>query len=178
VLEDALRRHGDLVLALVTGSHELLTAVTRLRPDVIIAAMDSPDRDTLEHMQAVGRDQPCPIVLFTHDGDPRKIEEAIRAGVSAYVVDGLDPRRLRSVVEVAIARFRQFQRLKEELAEARTRLEERKLIERAKGIVMEQRGVPEPEAYRLLRKMAMDRGLRLGDLASSLIAAAELLRKA
>lgn len=113
--------------------------------------------------------------MFTHDGDSEKISNAIRAGVSAYVVDGLEPDRIRPIVDVAIARFEQFQALKEELSQAHTRLAERKLIERAKGIVMQQRGLPENEAYQWMRKMAMQRNLRIADLARSLITAAELL---
>jgi two-component system, response regulator / RNA-binding antiterminator len=175
VLEQALRAQDYEVTASMATGQDLLGSVSRVRPDVIIIDTESPDRDTLEDMHVIHRDQPCPIVMFTHDGDSAKIREAIRAGVSAYIVDGLEPERIRPIIEVAIARFNQFQTLRNELNEVQTRLAERKLIERAKGILMQQRKVPEDQAYRLMRKMAMERNMRLADLARSMIAAAELL---
>ena len=175
VLEQALRQQGYDVVASVATGPDLLRSVSRIRPDVIIIDMESPDRDTLEDMQVIHRDLPCPIVMFTHDGDSAKIGEAIRAGVSAYIVDGLDPARIRPIIEVAIARFSQFQALREELYEAQTRLAERKVIERAKGILMQQRALSENEAYQLMRRMAMERNMRIIELARSLITAAELL---
>jgi response regulator NasT len=175
VLEQTLRRQGYQVVASVATGQELRHSVAALKPDVIVIDIESPDRDTLEDMRCIHRDQPCPIVMFTHDDDSKKIREAIEAGVSAYVVDGLEPERIRPIVDAAIARFNQFQALRDELQRAHTRLEERKLIERAKGILMQQRRLPEKQAYELMRKMAMERNIRIADLARSVITAAELL---
>jgi response regulator NasT len=142
---------------------------------VIVIDRDSPDRDTLEHICLVTQDEPRPVVLFTDNGDRSLIRDAVRAGVSAYVVGGLSVERLRPVLDVAIARFEEHQALKRELHDARNSLAERKQIERAKGMVMKSRGVTEDEAYRLLRKLAMERNQKLAQVAESVIAAAELL---
>jgi response regulator NasT len=113
--------------------------------------------------------------MFSSDGAPETIREAVRAGVSAYVVDGMEPDRIRAIIDVAVAQFEDFQRLREELAEANLRLAERKLVERAKGLLMKSRSLDEEAAYALLRKFAMDRKLRLGEVAQQLIDAADLL---
>jgi response regulator NasT len=176
ILRDGLARAGHEVAASLSSPLELLDAVERARPDVIIVDTDSPTRDVLEHLVVVSRDQPRPIVMFARDADAATIREVTRAGVSAYVVDGLDPVRVKSIVDVACARFEEFQRLREALAAAEDRLAERKLVERAKGLLMQARGLTEDEAYRALRRMAMDRGRRLADVAQALVDAAELLR--
>jgi response regulator NasT len=176
ILRDGLARAGHEVAASLSSPLELLDAVERARPDVIIVDTDSPTRDVLEHLVVVSRDQPRPIVMFARDADAATIREVTRAGVSAYVVDGLDPARVKSIVDVACARFEEFQRLREALAAAEDRLAERKLVERAKGLLMQARGLTEDEAYRALRRMAMDRGRRLADVAQALVDAAELLR--
>jgi len=116
--------------------------------------------------------------MFAADGDTATIREAVRAGVSAYVVDGLEPERVKAIVEVACARFEELQCLRSELAEANRKLSERKLVERAKGLLMKERGVDEQEAYQLLRTLAMNRGKRIGDVAQDVIAAIELLGRA
>jgi response regulator NasT len=171
VLEDA----GYEVIARVGGHHDLRARVAELAPDVIIVDMQSPDRDVLEDMGRISREQPRPIVMFVDDSDAESIRAAVRAGVSAYVVDGLRSRRVRFIVEAAIARFEEFQALRTELASARTSLEERKLVERAKGIVMQRRGMSEDDAYRLLRSTAMQKNLKLAEVARSVIAMADLL---
>jgi len=114
-------------------------------------------------------------VMFSSDDAPDTIRDAMRAGVSAYVVDGLEAARVKAIVEVAVARFDEYQRLREELADANLKLEERKLVERAKGILMKARGMDEDEAFQALRRMAMDRGKRLGEIAQQLIDMADLL---
>lgn len=175
VLERALLAAGYEVVGRIAASDDLQAAVQRIEPDVIIIDMDSPDRDTLEHMRSISAERPKPIVMFAEDDDSATIEQAVRTGVSAYVVDGLNAGRVKPIVNVAIARFREFQSLREELAEAKTSLAERKDIERAKGILMRQRGWSEEEAYQALRKLAMDRNLRIGEVARNVVAVAELL---
>jgi len=175
IVEPALREAGYAVVTVVGTATEMLTQVRARRPDVIIIDRDSPDRDTLEHVCMITRDDPRPIVMFTQDQDRTLMRAALEAGVSAYVVDGLSVERVRPIVEVALARFEQWQALRRELDQAQTNLAERKLIERAKGIVMKQRRCSEHEAYAMLRKLAMDRNQRLAQVAESVIAMAELL---
>lgn len=175
LLDDALRAHGHEVIARVGTDEDIIAAVERVQPDIIIVDLDSPGRDTLESMQAISRDRPRPIVMFTNDGDSATIERAVKSGVSAYVVDGLSPERIRPILDVAMHRFREYQQLRNELEQTRMQLTERKLIEKAKGILMKKRGLDEDQAYQSLRKMAMDRNLKLSELARSIIAAAELL---
>lgn len=175
VLRRGLEQAGYEVAGILSAPLELLQTVERLAPDVIIIDTDSPNRDVLEHLCVMARDRPRPIVMFAADDDAATIREAVQAGVSAYVVDGLEPARVKAIVEVACARFEEFQRLRAELAEANLQLSERKLVERAKGLLMKARGVDEAEAYRLLRTLAMDRGKRVGEAARDVIAAVELL---
>jgi len=175
ILREGLERAGYEVVAALAAPIELLRAVEQVRPDVIIIDTDSPSRDVLEHVVLITRDQPRPIVMFSNDDAPDTIRDAMRAGVSAYVVDGLDAARVKSIVEVAVARFGEHQRLREELADANLKLEERKLVERAKGILMKARSMDEDEAFQALRRMAMDRGKRLGEIAQQVIDMADLL---
>lgn len=176
-LERVLRDEGYDLLGKVAPDPELLSQVRKLGPDVIIVDMALPDRDTLEYMATVTRDQPKPIVMFVDQSDETMIGRAVKAGVSAYVVDGVDPQRVKPIVDVAIAQFREFQALRDELAQTKTTLAGRKLIEKAKGLLMAERGLSEDDAYRALRKLAMDRGMRLPDVAENLLAVAKLLNK-
>jgi response regulator NasT len=175
VLREGLEAAGYEVAATLTSPLELLRAVDDKKPDVIIIETESPSRDVLEHVVLITRDQPRPIVMFSGDDAPDTIREAVRAGVSAYVVDGLDAARVKSIVEVAVARFDEHQRLRAELAEVNLKLAERKLVERAKGILMKARGMDEEEAFHALRRMAMDRGKRLAEIAKQVIDMADLL---
>jgi len=175
MLEAALGASGCAVIGRADSACDLLQRVRESQPDVIVIDQESPDRDTLEHLCLVTRDAPRPIVLFTQEKDPARMRAALKAGVSAYVVDGLSAERVRAVVDVAMTRFEEHEALKRELRTARTSLAERKRIERAKGMVMKSRGVCEDEAYRLLRKLAMERNQKLAQVAESVIAAAELL---
>ncbi|MGD2084306.1 MAG: ANTAR domain-containing protein [Chromatiales bacterium] len=175
IIARALREVDCGVVACVSPDQDLLGPIREHNPDVVLIDMDSPGRDTLENLHAVKSTAPRPMVMFTQNDDGETIRRAVEAGVSAYVVDGLQHKRVRPIIDAAIARFRQYRALEDELAQVRTQLQERKLVERAKGILMRQRGVSEEEAYRLLRKAAMDRNKRLGDIAESIIAAAELL---
>jgi response regulator NasT len=178
LLREALVSSGHEVAASLTSPLELLRAVETLLPDVIVIDTESPTRDVLEHVVMVSQASPRPIVMFATDSGGDMIREAVRAGVSAYVVDGLDRGRVNSIVEVACARFEEFQRLRIELADANLKLSERKLVERAKGLLMRSRGISEDEAYHALRKLAMTKKLRLGDVSQQLIDSAELLGKA
>jgi len=175
LLKHALQDAGYHIAAHVSSSADLPGLVSELKPDVIIVDTESPDRDTLEYLCVISRDQPRPIVMFTHDDDSEKIRAAIRAGVSAYVVDGLKSERLRPIMEVAMARFQEFQSMRRELERAEGQLAGRKDLDRAKGILMKQRGWSEEEAYQALRKMAMDKGVKLADAARQVIAVSELL---
>jgi response regulator NasT len=177
VVNDALVAAGCDVLDGNGMDAQLAARVTAAAPDVIIIDTDSPDRDTLEHLCCVSRDCARPVVMFTHDDDSEKMRAALRAGVSAYVVRGLEPERIRPIVDLAMARFEASQALNRELAQAQASLAERKLIERAKGIVMAQRQCPEDEAYRALRRLAMDRGQRLNEVAQAIVEAHDLLKK-
>lgn len=175
LLKHALQEAGCQIAAHVSSSADLPGLVAELKPDLIILDTESPDRDTLENLSVIRRDQPRPIVMFTHDDDSDKIRAAVRAGVSAYVVDGLKSERLRPIMDVAIARFNEFQAMRADLEKAEGQLSERKDVERAKGILMKQRGWTEEQAYQALRKAAMDKGSRLVDVAKQLIEITDLL---
>jgi two-component system, response regulator / RNA-binding antiterminator len=175
ILRESLEEAGYEVAAALASPLELLREVEAMKPDVIIIDTESPTRDVLEHVVLITRDQPRPIVMFASDDAPDTIREAVRAGVSAYVVDGLDASRVKSIVEVAVARFDEHQRLRAELADANLKLSERKLVERAKGILMKARGLDEDAAFQALRRMAMDRGKRLAEIARQVIDMADLL---
>jgi response regulator NasT len=178
LIREALTAAGHEVAASLSSPLELLRAVDKLQPDVIVIDTDSPTRDVLEHVVMVSQESPRPIVMFSSDAGGEAIRGAVRAGVSAYIVDGLDSSRVNSIVEVACARFDEFQRLKYELADANLKLTERKLVERAKGLLMKSRGLSEDEAYHALRKLAMTKKVRLGEVAQQVIESAELLGKA
>lgn len=174
-LRECLAEAGYTVVAQLSDTADLDRAVGQMQPDVIIIDTESPSRDTLENICVVSRDDPRPIVMFTHDGETEQIRAATRAGVSAYVVGGLDSGRLKPIMEAAMVRFEEYQALRNELESTTTKLAERKDVERAKGILMKQRGLDEEAAYQALRKMAMERGTRLGEIARQVIQAAELL---
>lgn len=166
---------GVVVACTLESAFELPQRVAEHAPDVVLIDTESPSRDVLEQLAAVSQNAPRPVVLFTGDGGDDTIRSALRAGVSAYIVDGLSPARLGPIMRVAMERFETDQRLRAELAETRIRLAERKDVERAKGIIMKQRGVGEDEAFTLLRSLAMQRGVRLGDAARQVIDIASML---
>ena len=144
--------------------------------DVIVVACDSPDRDILESLRETTDANPHPVVMFVDRSAPGLAEQAVEAGVAAYVVDGLSPGRVRSVLEVAMRRFQKMQELRADLQKARSDLASRKCIEKAKGLLMKERGLEEETAYRLLRKLAMDSGRPIGAVAAELLAYAEVLK--
>lgn len=174
-LSVALSTLGYQVIMTISPQDDIAGVVKRLQPDIIIIDMDTPDRDVLDAMRTVHRDAPRPVVMFAGQSDSDIIEQAIKAGVSAYVVDGLDHSRLKPVLEVAVARFREFKTLRDELDRTRASLEDRKIIEKAKGLLIKHRGLSEDQAYQALRKLAMDQNRKLIDIARSLLSAAELL---
>ena len=165
----ALTADGYEVISLLPGPFELYDAVKIHKPDVVIIDTDSPSRDALEHIALISRDAPKPIVMFSADGSSDAIRDAVRAGVSAYVVDGLAPARLQPILRVAVERFAAEQTLKAELAETKVALSERKLVDRAKGMIMKREGIDEEAAFKLLRKFAMDKGIRMGDASAKMI---------
>jgi response regulator NasT len=149
--------------------------VAQQRPDVIIIDTESPSRDTLEQLAVMHAEAPRPVVMFSHDGDQQLIRAAVGAGVTAYVVDGLAPERLAPVVEVALARFAEESRLRQRLMEVEQQLADRKVIDRAKGVLMTKRQMTEAIAYETLRTQAMKQGAKLADVARQIIAMADLL---
>lgn len=151
------------------STDRLLQAVERQRPDVIIIDIDSPDRDTLESLSTLNTLNPLPVVMFCAQQDTTVIQQAIEAGVSAYVVDGLNPGRVKPILDTAIARFKQYRQLREELDYTKERLSETDLLARAKRLLIKHHGMDEPSAYRALRKMAMDRRQRIETVAQSAI---------
>lgn len=174
-LHKALRQAGYQVVACLGCDGDLPQRVSEMQPDMIVIDTDSADRNTLERLCSISRDQLQPIVIFAHDDDVAKMREALRAGVSAYVVHGLGSRRVKPIIEVAMARFQELQALRLELDRTKARLAERKLVERARGIVMKQRRCTEDAAKVLFRKLAVDRHQRLTEVAQNVIARAQLL---
>jgi two-component system, response regulator / RNA-binding antiterminator len=149
--------------------------IAQIGPDMIIVDAESEARDTLEHVVVATREARRPIVLFTNDDDTTHVRDAIAAGVTAYVVSGLAPDRVKPVLEVAMARFQHEEAMRRELADARTQLSDRKVVDRAKGILMRRNGLPEEEAYARLRKTAMDKGMKLSEVAQRIVDVADLL---
>ena len=175
LLSAALVLAGYEVTASLSSPLALLKTIEQLQPDVIVIDTDSPSRDVLEHLGMVSRLTPRPVVMFTSDGSEEAIRAATRAGVAAYVVDGLDENRIKTIVDVAVARFDEMQDLRDQLAEATTQLADRKVIERAKGLLMKSRNLDEQAAFAALRKAAMDRKLKLSEVAQRIVDAADLL---
>ncbi len=174
-LRGALTLAGYRVVAELREAIDLPDAVAGMKPHIVIVAADSPDRDTLEQISLTTKNAPRPVVMFTQDGASGTIKAAMEAGVSAYVVDGLSVDRLKPILDVACARFEAHQELSSKLADAERELAERKVVERAKGLLMERRGLSEDNAYTELRNLAMSTGKSLGEVAETLIAAAHLL---
>jgi response regulator NasT len=150
--------------------------ITDFAPDVIVIACDSPDRDTLESLRETTAANPRPVVMFTDRSTPGLGKAAVEAGVAAYVVDGLAKARVRPVLEVAMSRFELMQGLRADLAKAKADLASRKIVDRAKGLLMKERGLDEEAAYRILRKLAMDSGRPMGAIAADLVAFASVLK--
>lgn len=174
-LRRALAGLGYDVVAVATDPRALHDTVARHAPDVIVIETESPSRDTLENLAHVSDRCPRPVVMFTQDGDREAIRRATGAGVTAYVVDGLAAERVAPIVEAALARFEAYQHVREELVAARSQLADRKTIDRAKGLLMREKGLSEDAAYHRLRKLAMDRNKSIAQVADDLLAMAKFL---
>jgi len=175
IIEEGLRDAGHGRVVVIHDVNEVGRTIAQSAPDVVFIDLENPKRDTLEHFFSLSRAIQRPIAMFVDRSDGAMIEKAVEAGVSAYVVDGLKKERVKPILDMAISRFNAFSRLTRELEEARSALEERKIIDQAKGILMKTRGLSEPDAYALLRRTAMNQNRRLVDIAQSLITAANLL---
>ena len=174
IVEDGLRAAGIVQVAIVPESADLLERLMELAPDVVVIALDSPSRDVIEQMFKVSRVGERPVAVFVDRSDAATMQAAIDAGVSAYVVDGLKPERVRAIVDMAVMRFNAYSRMRRELDEARTALVDRKTIDKAKGLLMTRRKLSEADAYALLRRTAMNKKKRMVEIAQAIITAAEL----
>ena len=175
IIEEGLREAGHSRVSIVTTVDGLVKRIEALEPDVIVVDLENPNRDQLEHFFQVSRVVKRPMAMFVDRSDAASIEAAIEAGVSAYVVDGLKKERIRPILDMAISRFNAVSRLSRELAEARSELADRKMIDRAKGILMKVKKLDEAEAYKLLRRTAMNENRRIGEVAANLVNAYNLL---
>lgn len=174
-LRAALIQAGCEIVEEVSSALMIPKKVAELRADVVIIDTESPSRDVLEQICVVTQDEPRPIVMVSEDTQPAAIKAAIKAGVSAYVVEDIDQHRLSAVLEIAQARFEMDQSLMQQIRQAESRLNERKVVERAKGLLMQLRSMSETEAYHAMRKIAMDRNIRIIDVAQKLLSMNELL---
>jgi response regulator NasT len=175
IIESGLREDGHDVVTILTDVSRVARQIVDVDPDVIVIDLGNPNRDMLENMFQLTRAIKRPIAMFVDSSDKASIEAAIDAGVSAYIVDGLRKERVRPILDMAISRFNAFSRMQDELEAARNELQGRKVIEKAKGILMQSKGLSEEAAYQLLRKTAMNQNRRIVDIAQSLITAAGLL---
>ncbi len=175
IIEEGLRDAGYDQVTVIDVMHGLARRIADLNPDVIVIDLENPNRDMLESMFQLSRAVRRPIAMFVDKSDEASIEAAVEAGVSAYIVDGLKKERMRPILKMAISRFNAFSRLNRELEETRGELENRKVIDRAKGLLMRSRGLSEEEAYALLRRTAMNQNRKIAEIAQSLVTAASLL---
>jgi len=172
---DALRDRGDYHVHVIGNVSGLARKIAMHMPDVVLIDIDNPTRDMLEELTLASGPLERPVAMFVSGAAGGLARAAVEAGVSAYVVDGLQVERLKPILDAATARFQMMRQMRAELIETRRALEERKVIDRAKGLLMKARGIPEEEAYALLRKSAMDQGRRVADLAEALVATVGLL---
>ncbi|MEA2942150.1 MAG: two-component system, response regulator / RNA-binding antiterminator [Bradyrhizobium sp.] len=176
ILEEGLREAGFTGVVHISEMHNLLARVYALDPDVILIDLENPSRDVLEQMFQVSRAVRRPIAMFVDQSDSASIQASVDAGVSAYIVDGLKKERIKPILDLCISRFNAFSKLQDELERTKSALEDRKVIDRAKGILMKLKGLTEDEAYVLLRSTAMREKKKIGDIAQSIVTASELLK--
>ncbi|MEO8121340.1 MAG: ANTAR domain-containing protein [Rhodoferax sp.] len=174
-LRIGLLENGFNLVAVLPADVFLHERLNQLQPDMIIVDAESEARDALEHVVMATRDARRPIVMFTNDSDTSHVKDAVAAGVSAYIVAGLSAERIRPILDVAMARFQQEQALRQELAATKSELQDRKVIDRAKGMLMQRQGLSEQAAFEKMRKTAMDKGLKLGDVAQRMLDVMDLL---
>lgn len=175
VIQEGLDALGDCEVFVVTERRGLIACIGEIGPDIVLMDLGNPSRDVLEEYFTVSRALARPIAMFVDESDDEAIAASIDAGVSSYVVDGLAPHRIRPILDLAIRRFNAFSRLQADLAEARGKLAEREMIDKAKRILIESRGLAEPAAYAELRKTAMNQGRRIVDIAEAVVTAHQLL---
>ena len=176
ILEDGLREAGYTHVVRLDDTSHLLARIYAIDPDVILIDLEEPSRDVLEQMFQVSRAVKRPVAMFVDQSDTASIEAAVDAGVSAYIVGGLRKERVKGILDLCISRFNAFARLQDELDRAKSALDDRKVIDRAKGILMKMKNLTEEEAYGLLRKTAMNENKKIAEVAQSVITAAELLK--
>lgn len=176
LIVDGLRDAGDFDVFVIGDDVGLARKIAQRNPDLVLIDAGNPSRDALEELTLATAPMDRPVAMFVDKTDGAMTRAAIEAGMSAYVVDGLKPDRLKPILDAAIARFYMVQKMRAELAETRRALEERKIIDRAKGILMRAKGIDEEEAYARMRKTAMDQGRRVADVAQALVLAAEMLK--
>jgi response regulator NasT len=176
ILADGLREAGFTQVVRLEETANLLTHIYAIDPDVILIDLENPSRDVLEQMFQVSRAVKRPIAMFVDQSDSASIQASVDAGVSAYIVDGLRKERVKHILDLCISRFYAFSRLQAELEKTKTALEDRKVIDRAKGILQKARNISEEEAYALLRKTAMNENRKIAEVAQSVVTAAELLK--
>lgn len=175
IIEEGLREAGHHRVTVIHEVHGVARIIDSLRPDVIVIDIENPNRDMMEHLFQLTRTVGRPIAMFVDRSDTASIEAAVEAGVSAYIVDGLKKERVKPILDMAVSRFNAFSRLQRELAEAKSALEDRKVVERAKGILMKMRNLSEQEAFALLRQTAMNEKKKISEIAQSVVTAAGLL---
>jgi response regulator NasT len=176
ILEEGLREAGYTSVMHISEMHSLLARIYAVDPDIIVIDLENPSRDVLEQMFQVSRAVRRPIAMFVDQSDAASIQASVEAGVSAYIVDGLKKERIKPILDLCVSRFNAFARLQDELDRTKHALEERKVIDRAKGILMKLKGLTEDEAYVLLRSTAMREKKKIGEIAQSILTASELLK--
>ena len=176
IIEAGLREAGHVNVSWIKETQNLLTRIAAIDPDVIVIDLESPNRDVLEQMFQVSRMVKRPIAMFVDQSDSNSIRDAMIAGVSAYVVDGLKKERVKHILDMCISRFHVFSRMQEELIEAKSQLADRKVIDRAKGILMKAKGLSEQDAYVMMRNAAMNEKRRISDIAKAIITAADMFK--
>ena len=176
ILEEGLREAGYASVVRISEMHSLLARIYALDPDIIVIDLENPSRDILEQMFQVSRAVRRPIAMFVDQSDAASIQASVDAGVSAYIVDGLKKERIKSILDLCVFRFNAFAKLQDELDRTKMALEERKVIDRAKGILMKLKGLTEEEAYGLMRSTAMREKKKIGEIAQSILTASELLK--
>ena len=176
ILEDGLREAGFTDVVHISEMQSLLARIYALDPDIIVIDLENPSRDSLEQMFQVSRAVRRPIAMFVDQSDAASIQASVEAGVSAYIVDGLKKERIKPILDLCVSRFNAFAKLQDELDRAKSALEERKVIDRAKGILMKLKGLTEDEAYVLMRSTAMREKKKIGEIAQSILTASEMLK--
>ncbi|WP_128925726.1 ANTAR domain-containing response regulator [Bradyrhizobium guangxiense] len=176
ILEEGLREAGFTQVVHISEMQSLLARIYAVDPDIILIDLENPSRDVLEAMFQVSRAVRRPIAMFVDQSDSASIQASVEAGVSAYIVDGLKKERIKPILDLCVSRFNAFAKLQEELERTKSQLEDRKVIERAKGILMRVKGLTEDEAYVLLRSTAMREKKKIGEIAQSIITASEMLK--